>query len=119
MDKHGSVSDVNASDLCPDCGVEPGKPHEDIGCDVARCLVTGLQQLSCDERHDCGNDMWTGEWPDKAECREYGLWAYFVPNGNPSWRPCSADHPGAREDLNRLIIEGRWDRDALQWRWPA
>lgn len=32
---------------CPDCQVSVDEPHED-GCDVARCLWTGGQRLSCD-----------------------------------------------------------------------
>lgn len=107
-----------ADSRCPDCAVEPGTEHTD-GCDVARCLETGLQRLSCLQRwHDCGNEVWSGTWPGEAECREYGLFAYLVPNGNPSWRPCGPDHPEAVPDLNRLIVEGWWDREARRWRWP-
>lgn len=51
--------------LCNDCGVDVGAEHAD-GCDVARCLVTGLQRLSCGEEHDCGADVWTGKWPAVA-----------------------------------------------------
>jgi hypothetical protein len=48
---------------CPDCDVAPGQPH-DPNCDVARCLATGGQRLGHgDEEHDCGNDVWTGQWP--------------------------------------------------------
>lgn len=116
------IDGVMAEDRCRDCWVEPGQVHED-GCDVARCVWTGHQRLACgallaDDGHECTNDVWSGTWPGEAECREYGLWAYFVPNGNPSWRPCSADHPGARPDLSRLVFEGWWDRDTKRWRWP-
>ena len=45
---------------CPDCSVPVGAEHED-GCDVARCQHGG-QRLSCGEDHDCGRDVWTGEW---------------------------------------------------------
>jgi hypothetical protein len=53
---------VPTSDDCPDCGVAPGRRHH-AGCDVARCLETGHQRLSCAGGHDCGQDVWTGEWP--------------------------------------------------------
>lgn len=33
---------------CHDCAVAVGQPHDD-GCDVARCLWTGLQRIACDE----------------------------------------------------------------------
>jgi hypothetical protein len=46
---------------CPDCGVAVGEAHiydevDGGGCDVARCLVTGLQRIGCDAAHDCGCD---------------------------------------------------------------
>lgn len=55
-------------DRCPDCDVTVGQAHVgdeiDGGCDVARCLVTGLQRLMCEADHgadqDCGRDVWTG-----------------------------------------------------------
>lgn len=104
------------TDQCPDCAVPTGAPHA-AGCDVARCLVTGLQRLSCRHlAHDCGEDVWSGRWPGEAECEEFDWWAYFVPYGNPSWRPCGPDHAAARHDLNRLVREALWDRDAMRWR---
>jgi hypothetical protein len=105
---------------CGDCGVQPGQPHDD-GCDVARCLATGGQRLSCGgcdneppyAGHDCGADVWTGLWPGAAECVEYGRYSYFVPN--QGWLPCGPDHPGARPDLNRLVVCCDWDREARRW----
>lgn len=52
---------------CPDCGVPVGTAHVDV-CDVARCHATGEQRLShtfvdVKADHDCGKDVWTGEWP--------------------------------------------------------
>ncbi len=93
---------------CPDCQVGVGARHE-VGCDVARCLACGGQRLGC-ACSGRGRDVWTGEWPGKMECRDFGWYAYFAPNGSPSWRPCDADHPGATEDLNRLAVEGVWIR---------
>src|SRR4051794_2398171 len=99
--------------LCPDCGAQVDSPHFEM-CDVARCLVTGHQRLSCFdgavEGHDCGKDVWTGEWPGTAECHEYGLWARLIPG--KGWQPCNADTEGASEDLNTLYGSGRfqWDR---------
>lgn len=48
---------------CPDCSVTTGTAHV-LECDVARCLVTGYQRLSCEDEHDCGSDVWSGVWPD-------------------------------------------------------
>jgi hypothetical protein len=56
-----------------------------------------------------GRLPWTGEWPGVAECRELGLYSYFVPNGNPPWVPCRKDHPEAGEDLNELHRYMYWD----------
>ena len=108
---------TTAAALCPDCGVEPGVIH-DRGCDVARCLESGLQRLCCREKHDCGEDVWTGRWPGQAECEEFGWWAYFVPNGDPSWVSCGPDRPGAVHHLSRLILEARWDRETARWIHP-
>lgn len=105
---------------CTDCIAEVGEPHSD-GCDVARCLWTGQQRLACQsigpllgqEPHDCGQDVWTGEWPGVVECRKYGLWCYW-PEGGP-WITCGPDHPGAVHDYTTLMRNGVWDREAAQW----
>lgn len=103
---------------CPDCGVEIGTPH-DINCDVARCLVTGGQRLSCDnhrDRTDCGEDIWTGKWPGVMECEEFGWYSIFTDRG---WQSCTKDTPGATADLNRLADEGVWDVTANRFRRPG
>lgn len=107
---------------CPDCRAPAGQQHLD-GCDVARCLATGGQMIQCDGLdeeppyavHSCGRDVWTGKWPGEAECEEFGWWAYFVPNHDPSFVPCKPGAPGATHDLNRLHIEARWDRAQARW----
>lgn len=97
---------------CQDCGVRPGKPHED-GCDVARCLRTGYQRLSCSEPHDCGQDIWTGQWPGEADAIRLGWYAKLTGHG---WVRCGAGDPDGRPDLNRLsAMTARWDRKTLRW----
>jgi hypothetical protein len=99
---------------CPDCGVVPGSQHED-GCDVARCLSTGGQRLSCHQSHDCGEDVWTGDWPGDAECREFGWWVQDRCTEGLGWVPCAPDAPGATEDLNRLALDARWSAEQERW----
>lgn len=127
---------------CRDCGVEVGQPHED-GCDVARCLWTGGQRLSCsgwvapimqflldagqqgmadelgeyleiEADHDCGNDIWSGVWPGVEDAERFGWWARF--SAGEGWVRCDEDHPEATADLNRLYgIETVWDRETHRW----
>lgn len=101
---------------CNDCGAPAGEPHGD-DCDVARCLVTGIQRLQCSARHDCGSQAWPGEWPGVAECEEFGWWAeeseatkaWFRENGWPV-----SDEP--HHDLNRLHTGTDWDPVACRRR---
>ncbi len=91
---------------CGDCGVKPGELHI-AGCDVERCAECGGQSISCDCDEPADERMpWTGEWPGVVECREYGFWC-----AGPPWKPVPAGTPGATEDLNRLIISCRWDKE--------
>jgi hypothetical protein len=105
---------------CGDCGASPGERHHD-GCDIERCPMCGGQAISCGCDWDdatCERRMpWTGEWPGVAECREYDLWCIRNPNG-PGHVPCHASTPGASEDLNRLVLEGTWDRERQRWVMP-
>ena len=119
---------------CHDCGAEPGQPHGD-GCDTAVCVHTGMQRIQCGigipqfagefitgwQDHDphpgedCGQDIWTGQWPGEADAIRLGWWCYFVPNGNPSWVQCGPDHPEARPDLTRLAVDGKWNPELRRW----
>lgn len=104
-------------------------PHDD-GCDVARCLVTGRQRISCNvgtvvfgwpEKYphdDCGSEAWSGEWPGHAECAEFGWHSFFEPGGR-GWVRCEAADPRAGTDLNRLVVEASWDSQACRWRRPG
>ncbi|MEU4511749.1 hypothetical protein AB0G05_19835 [Nonomuraea wenchangensis] len=97
--------------LCPDCAAEPGQPHQ-LGCDVARCPVCGVQRLSCSVHEGAELfSIWTGRWPGAAECERLGYWATFAPG--TGWISCNRDHPGATHDLNRLYVEAA--RGLLRW----
>lgn len=88
------------TDECPSCDATKGAEHHE-NCDVARCLVTGLQRLGCPEQHDCGRDEWPGTWPGEAECAEFG-WVFDV--GGMTF-----------PDLNRLYFEADWDQAKRRW----
>lgn len=106
---------------CPGCGVAPGDEHTN-GCGVARCLATGRQRLQCEmlattgigvnHDGDCGNDIWTGEWPGTEDAIRLGFWC--DPTDLPL-RPCDPDTPGAVPDLNRLMSDARWDPTTRRW----
>ena len=114
-----SETEPSASELrerCPDCGVAVGERHRP-GCDIERCPLCGGQLLSCactgKELYGLPFIPWTGEFPGNSECREYGLYAKFVPNRG--WVPCGKDEEGATEDLNRLHELGTWDAERQRW----
>lgn len=132
---------MSTPETCHDCGAAPGEFHQP-GCDVERCPFCGSQITSCGcirlhfvigydedpsteqsrewERalNEKGRLPWTGEWPGVAECREFGWYSYWELGETTRRRvSCSADHPEASEDLNRLYSgEAVWDADAKRWR---
>lgn len=99
---------------CPDCNVEAGETHLE-GCDVERCPECGGQLISCGCDTDSELLPWTGEWPGKAECREFGWYCRWERN---SWVRCGKDEHGASEDLNRLAIEAKWDKEQRRYVHP-
>lgn len=121
---------------CQDCGTGPGEPHED-NCDTARCMVTGMQRIQCGmgiplfvgealydwEDHDphpgedCGQDIWSGQWPGQDDAVRLGWWSYFRPDfgEGTGWAQCGPEHPGATPDLNRLAISGKWNAELRRW----
>ena len=103
---------------CPDCAVNPGNPHV-IHCDVARCLTDGSQRLSCDLDHNCGNDIWTGQWPGGVECHEFGWYVQDRCNEGFGWVRCTADAPDSVPDLNRLARDARWSIEQGRWVLPS
>lgn len=131
---------------CPDCGVEVGQPHDDgcdvarclwdgsqriqcdksLAADCCRALVKMGEKdladdlahyLSLDDPdHDCGREVWTGEWPGDADAAALGWFIYWGPDfGERGWVSCAPDHPGASPDLNRLAVDARWDRETCHW----
>lgn len=99
---------------CPDCSAEAtGQPHADR-CDVAVCLVTGLQRLSCEHDHDHGRDVWTGTVRALADAVALGWFARMVPHRG--WVACDPGPPDAVPDLNRLYADAVWDPQTLHWR---
>jgi hypothetical protein len=104
--QHDEFPLLDFQDRCPDCDAAVGEAHiyDEVngGCDVARCLMTGLQRLTCETDHDCGQDVWTGWWPGQLDCERLG------------WM-LGPDLP----DLNRLYTEATWDTDRYAWVRPT
>lgn len=90
---------------CNGCGATAGTPHGN--CDIARCAEHGMQLIQCEVA--CEANLWTGYWAGELEAVEFGFFTHFVPNGKPSWRQCGPEHPEARPDLNRIMVECTWD----------
>lgn len=121
--------------VCPDqdCQVPVGTVHLP-DCTVAVCLDTGRQRLQHllnipDEgqvqqvvdraRHDCGQDVWSGQEHGVAECIEFGWFVRRALNEEElfgdSWIPCDAATPGARPDRQRLTSHAVWNAELVRW----
>lgn len=118
---------------CNDCGAKPNTEHV-LGCDVERCRLCGGQAISCSCASDIDCDdqgepskkawkiydaevaalggrlKWSGEYPNADRCREFGFWCKWV--DGKGWVECEASDPGAKEDLNKLMIRCLWNRQA-------
>lgn len=128
---------------CGDCGVLPGNPH-DHGCDIERCMVTGVQWIQCggwsdakpcgcvdkdgftdedfdDEgylKHSCGqepHDCGSEIWPGYWPMARDAANLGFWCRWGPPWIPCNEDHPDASEDLNRLVVDAVWNPATGHW----
>lgn len=60
-----------------------------------------------------GRDVWTGSWPGKEECIEFGWYSKLV--HRKGWVSCDKNDEDARPDLNRLHEEARWSREQRRW----
>lgn len=104
-----------ASKSCPACKSKPNGLHAS-GCDVEQCPECGWQLLTCwcPRKHDAippENRMpWTGDWPNVAQCREYGLWCTRY-----GLVQCDSTHLEAMPDITRLLNEGEWDKSSRKW----
>lgn len=91
---------------CSSCGVAFGVRHR-VACDVARCATHGSQFAQ--HLPSCRPTVWTGYFPATLEAVEFDYFCYWDTDLN-AWVPCSAGHPNAMPDLNRVVIECEWDR---------
>jgi hypothetical protein len=98
--------------LCPDCQVAPGELHKPDCC-VERCPECGGQRITCECETERPRDLWSGEWPNTDACRELNLWCCWVEG--EGWVSCSKDHPAAREDLNTLLRNYRFNPEKKTW----
>lgn len=86
--------------------------RQGAGVQLARVADKVREWLGPDA-HDCGEDVWTGEWPGVEDAIRLGFWC--TDPARPPMRSCPPDYPGASPDLNRLLIEAEWDREQKQW----
>jgi hypothetical protein len=81
---------------------------------VIEPLLDALRVAVSDADCRTEDSTWTGYHAGTEDCIRLGLWAVF----DAGWRPVPAGTPGAEPDLNRLLIEGRWDVEAQRWELP-
>ncbi len=126
---------------CRDCGAPIGQPHQD-GCDIARCLWTGIQRIQCAggltaevckvlheaDRGDLADELaeYHGLDDPDHDCGN-DIWTGVWPGVaeaeeygwysyfGPPWVQCGPDHPEATADLNRIHMECDWDRECGRW----
>jgi len=102
---------------CPDCGVATGTLPSD-GCDIESCPDCGGQNNSCGCIAADNRIPWTGDLPEKRECREFGWNVKLVPDA-PGWTRCAQDDPEATEDLNRLYVDAVGSSDQQRFVLPS
>jgi hypothetical protein len=103
---------------CRDCDVAPNTQH-DAGCDVARCISTGMQWIQCggqehvykgryygEHQGPCEPDVWTGYYPGYEDCIRLGYWCKWTSNG---FKPCDADDLEATPNVTRLMTSCNWN----------
>ncbi len=111
---------------CPACHALPGQLHRE-DCPAEQCPYCGGQLGDC--QFDCCQDdipidfqcprfqqdrlPWDGDWPGARECRR---WGWYVRQTAWGWVECDMLAPGACLDLQRLLIEARWDRSSKRFR---
>jgi hypothetical protein len=90
------------TDNCPSCNVSTDARHRER-CDMACCSICGFQRFGCGHTNGDGG-IWTGDWPGKVECREFGFYSRFAPGRG--WEIARSDDEGAVEDLNTIYVKG-------------
>lgn len=127
---------VKEENLCRDCGVKPGEPHED-GCCVARCTECGEQEFMnfCelaptvwDEKEEDWayedpnwgkGQIWTGTHPGLAEAEQYGFYVKWTmgkwPEAPGRWmlwdKPPEEGEENVQADVEAFLNLGYWDKE--------
>jgi hypothetical protein len=96
-------------DECPECAVEIGEVHR-LDCNCSECPNCGQMRLNCGLTRGEDRLPFTGYLAGEAEAEELGWYVRRV--GDAEVVSCDADDPGAFLDTQRVLDQGRWDRDA-------